>query len=99
MPDPRNAKEHYQLFVRKKNTKSVKESEIITYYPKNFENPNIVDINSVITKFPKTSHKLCKTIRQAEKVGPNSSLYSNTRQSKNFLNEKKCKNNKTGTCF
>ena len=24
MPDPRNAKEHYQSFIRKKNTKSVK---------------------------------------------------------------------------
>ena len=25
IPDPRDAKEHYQLFVRKKNTKSVKQ--------------------------------------------------------------------------
>ena len=24
MPDPRNAKEYYQSFIRKKNTKSVK---------------------------------------------------------------------------
>ena len=56
--DPRNAKEHYQSFIRKKNTKSVKQSEIITYQPKTFENPNIVDIKSVITEHPKTSHKL-----------------------------------------
>ena len=69
--DPRNAKEHYQSFIRKKNTKSVKQSEIITYQPKTFENPNIVDIKSVITEHPKTSHKLSKTIRQAEKVGSN----------------------------
>ena len=25
IPDPRNAKEHYQSFIRRKNTKSVKE--------------------------------------------------------------------------
>ena len=50
IPDPRNAKEHYQLFIRKKNTKSVKQPEIITYQPKTFENPNIVDIKWVITK-------------------------------------------------
>ena len=28
---------------------------------------NIVDIKSVITEHPKTSHKLSKTIRQTEK--------------------------------
>ena len=78
IPDPCIAKEHYQSFIRKKNTKSVKQSEAITYQPKAFENPNIVDINSVIIEHPKTSHKLYKTIRQAEKVGSNSSLYSDT---------------------
>ena len=57
---------------------------------KNFENPNIVDKKSVITEHPKTSHKLSKTIRQAEKVGSNNSLYSDT---------KICKNNKARTCF
>ena len=31
VPDPRNAKEHYESFLRKKNRKSVKQSEIITY--------------------------------------------------------------------
>ena len=68
VPDARNAKEHHQSFIRKKNRKSVKQSEIITYQPKTFQNPNIVDIKSVITEHPKTSHKLSKTIRQAEKV-------------------------------
>ena len=48
IPDSCNAKEHYQSFIRKKNTKPVKQSEIITHYPKTFENPNIVDIKSVI---------------------------------------------------
>ena len=65
IPDPQNAKEHYQSFIGKKNTKLVKQSEIISYQPKTFENPNIVDIKSVITEHPKTSHKLSKIIRKA----------------------------------
>ena len=69
--DPCNFKEHYQAFIRKKNTKSVKQSEIITYQPKTFENPNIADIKSAITEHPKTLHKLSNTIRQAEKVDSN----------------------------
>ena len=36
-PDPRNAKEHYESFLRKKNRKSIKQSEIITYQPKTFD--------------------------------------------------------------
>ena len=100
IPDPRNATELCQSFIRKKNTKSVKvkQSKIIPYQPKTFENPNTVDIKSVITEHPKTSHKLPKTIRQTEKVDSNSPLYSDTKSEK-FLNEKKCKNNKTGVCF
>ena len=39
--DPCNAKWHYQSFIRKKNRKSVKQSEITAYQPKPFENPNI----------------------------------------------------------
>ena len=65
--DPCYTKEHYQSFLRKKNIKSVKQSEIITYQPKAFENPNIVDIKSIITEHPRTSHKLSKTIAQCEK--------------------------------
>ena len=30
IPDPRNAKEQYQSFIREKNTKSIKQSKIIT---------------------------------------------------------------------
>ena len=74
IPDPSNAKEHYRSFVRKKNTKSVKQSEIITYQPKTFENPNILDIKSIITEHPNTLHKLSKTIRQAEEIGSDSFL-------------------------
>ena len=84
IPDPCNAKEHYQSFIKKKNRKSVKQSEIIAYQPKTFENSNIVNIKSVITEHPKTSHKLSKTMRQAEKVNSNSSFYSATKRVKVF---------------
>ena len=33
IPDPRNAKQYYQSFIRKKNTKSGKLKEIITKQP------------------------------------------------------------------
>ena len=71
-----------------------------------FENPSIVDRKSVIIEHPRTSHKLSKTTRQTDKVSEvdsgkssNSSLYSDTKISKKCLKEKKCKNNKTSTCF
>ena len=61
IPYPCNAKEHYQSFIRKKNTKS----ETCTSIPKTFDT---VDIKSIITEHLKTSHKLSKIIRQVEKV-------------------------------
>ena len=81
-----NAKKHFQAFIRKKNTKSVKQSEIITYQLKTFENSNIADIKSVITEHPNTSHshKWSNTIWQAEKVGSNNSLYSDIKKVKMF---------------
>ena len=79
-----NAKKHYQSFIRKKNKKLVNQSKIITYQPKTFEIPNIVDIKSVITEHPKTSYKLSKTTRQAKKVDPNRPLHSDTKKLKNF---------------
>ena len=82
-----------ELRELKKNGKSVKPTEIVTYQPK-----NIVDTKSVITELPKTSHKLSKTKKQAEKIAYNSSLYSNTKKGRVFK-RKKCKNNKTSTCF
>ena len=65
--DPSNAKEYYESFLRKKNKKSVKKSEIITYQPKAFVNSNIDDIKSVITEHLKLSHKLPKTIKRVKK--------------------------------
>ena len=72
VPDPHNAKQHYESFLRKKNRKSVKPSEMITYQPKTFQNPNTVDIKSVITEH--SAHTLSKTIRRGEKLDSNSSL-------------------------
>ena len=91
IPDLLNAKEHYESFWRQE--KSVKQSEIITYQPNIFRNPNIVDIKSDIIEHPNTSYKLSKTIRRSEKIDSDNSLYSDTK-SANLLNEKKCKNNK-----
>ena len=54
------------------------------YQPKAFQKPNIFYLKSVFTGRPKTSHKLSKIIRQAEKEGSNSSLYSYTKNVKNF---------------
>ena len=68
LPDHRNAKEHYKSFIRKKNTKSVKQSKVITQQPKTFENTNPAAIKLVIIEHPKNSLELCKTIRQAEKI-------------------------------
>ena len=82
VPGPCNDKEHYQSFLRKKNTKSVKQSKLFTQQPKTFENPKVIDMETIITEYPKTSHKLSKTIGQAAKVsqvGSNSSLYSDTK--------------------
>ena len=71
IPDPRNAKEHYKLFMKKESTKSGKQSEVIIYERKTFKNPNIVDIKSIIIEHPKnfirehpkTSRKLSTIIR------------------------------------
>ena len=71
--DPCNAKQHYRSFIRRKNRKSVKQSKIIIYQSKTFENTNPIDIKSVIIEYPKTSHNMSKTIRQVEKVASNSS--------------------------
>ena len=88
VPGPCNPKEHYLSFRRKKNTKSLTQSKIITYHY----------IKSIITEHPKTSLKLPKSIRQCKKVGSHSPLYCDTKKW-NFFKPKKCKNNKKSTCF
>ena len=65
--------------------------KVIIQQPKAIESPNIVDIKSVTIEHPKTSYKLSKTVRQAEKVSQvgsgessNSPLYSNTKKVRVF---------------
>ena len=96
VPDPRNAKEHYESFLRKKNRKPIKQSEIITYQP---ETLDTVDIKSVITEHPKASHKLCKTKIQAEKVSSKSSVYAKTKKVKIFWAKKIVKTTKWEHAF
>ena len=46
--DPSNANKYYNSYLKKKNTKSVKQSKITTHQLKAIERPKIVDINLVI---------------------------------------------------
>ena len=62
IPDPRNAKKHYQLFIKKKKiNKTIKNNYSAA---KTVWKP-IVDIKSILMKHPKLH---IKTKRQAEKV-------------------------------
>ena len=93
--------------MKRKNTKLVKQSEIITQQPETVENPNIAGIKSVIIEHPKTLHKLPKTMKQIEKVfhvsgaGINSDnpLYSETKESEIVLNEKNARRAKQSHIF
>ena len=68
------------------------------YYFSNKLIKNIPDtlLKSFITKHENTSHKLSKTIRQAQKLDSNRSLYSG-RKKVNFFERKKFNKNKTRT--
>ena len=48
IPNCSNVKQYYQPYLKRQNTKLIKLSKIITQQPKTIENPNIVDIKSVI---------------------------------------------------
>ena len=78
--DPKNVKQYYQSYIKRKNKKSIKQSKIITYQPKSFEDANIDDIKLVTIEHPKTSHKWSETIKQAGKVGSDSVLYIETKK-------------------
>ena len=72
--------------------------------PKPLNYRNTIDIKSAIKEHPKTSHKLSKTIKQAEKVYQAvltkivMALYLVKQKKKEkYLNEKNTKNNKTIT--
>ena len=89
-----NLKQYYQPYLKIKNTKQVKQPKLITQQSKTCQNPNIVD-KSVTTEHPKTSHKLFKTTRQAEKFSKEgysksftSPLYIKAKNSKKILDAK-----------
>ena len=73
-----NQSQPSQFYLKKK--KLVKLSKVIAQQQKTIANPIIVHIKSSIIQHPKSSHKLCKTIKQAEKipqvVGADIPLYS-----------------------
>ena len=76
--------------MKKENKKLVKRSKVIVQQPKTIEDPNTVDIKSVIVTHPKTSHRLFKTVKNTQRVGADSSLYSETK-TENILNKKNVK--------
>ena len=63
VPDRRNAKEHYESFLSKKNKKSVKQSEKLLIKQKLLKTccSSTVAIKSVTAEHPKNLHKLSKT--------------------------------------
>ena len=87
--DLSNAKEHYQSFTKKdKISKTIKNNYSAT---KNFWKPEHFLYN---ISYYRTSHKLSKIVRQAEKlVGSNSSSFSDTKKRK-FFQQKNVKRTK-----
>ena len=86
--DPSKSKECYQSYLTKKNKKLVKQSKVIAQQPNIIENPNIADLKSSVIEHSKTSHKLSKTRKQAEKVlsigGADNPIYTETKKVKIF---------------
>ena len=77
------------MIVKKKKTKSIEQSQIITYEPESFENPNFIDIKPIIAENPNTSEKL--SILEKINFNSNSSKYNDTRELEIFWTEKKLK--------
>ena len=70
-----------------------------TSQPKTYEEPNPIDIKSVITEHPKSLHKLSKSLRQAGKVDSNSPLCSDIKKTEMSLKEKNVKIRKQEHAF
>ena len=68
IPDPSNTKKYCESYLKRTSTELLKRSKINTRQPKKLENQKTVDIKSVFIEHPKTSRKLSKAIREAEKV-------------------------------
>ena len=102
---PSNAGEYCNSYLKRKNTKSVKWSKIITKNPKNFWKPKRCWHKISYYEHPKTSVKLSKTIRKAGKLSQigsgkrfNTPLFCG-KKSENFLNGKNGKIRKRAHAF
>ena len=68
IPDPSNTKQYCESYLKRTSTELLKRSKINTQQPKTLENQKTADIKSVFIEHPKTSRKLSKAIREAEKI-------------------------------
>ena len=50
---PRNAKQHYQSFIKRKNRKSVKQLKVITDQPKTFESQMLLILKQLLQNIQK----------------------------------------------
>ena len=53
IPYPRNAKQHYQPFIKRKNRKSVKQLKVITDQPKTFESQMLLILKQLLQNIQK----------------------------------------------
>ena len=53
IPYPRNAKQHYQSFTKRKNRKSVKQLKVITDQPKTFESQMLLILKQLLQNIQK----------------------------------------------
>ena len=86
IPDPRNVKERCQSFIRKKNTKWVKQSEIITYQIKILKTQTLLILNQLLqnTKTFRINYPRLYGRLTVFQVGSNCSLYNDTKKEKIF---------------
>ena len=82
IPDSNKTEEYYRYYLNKKK---------ITLQPKLTDNSNIFDLKSVTIRHPKTSHKLPKTIKQAEIIGSGENSISPFYRATTKLTKKKKK--------
>ena len=88
IPDPRDSKEEYQLFIRKKKPKSMKTIKSNYSSIKRFWKPKHSWYKNSYYRKSKTFTSINKAIRHVEKLGSKSSLYSDTKINEKFLNKK-----------
>ena len=83
------------VISKKKITKLVQQSKIITHQPKAIKSRNVLD-KKLVSKYHSKTHKISKTIKKGKKISQAvgagkssiSPFYSETTKRENFLNEK-----------